>query len=109
MSDIASGHHPCGGEPGQYEIRVNGHLAPRWAAWFDGMTLTPHDDGTTVIHGPVSDQSALHGLLRKVSDVGLTLVSVAAVPAVPAAAPDDPATPATPSLPDRHTTRRSTP
>jgi hypothetical protein len=59
-----------------YEIRVSGHLAPRWAAYFEGMTLTAQDDGTTVIHGPVTDQSALHGLLRKLSDLGLPLVSV---------------------------------
>ncbi|HEY3713855.1 MAG TPA: hypothetical protein VGL39_04945 [Jatrophihabitantaceae bacterium] len=59
-----------------YEIRVTGHLAPRWAAFFDGMTLTAHNDGTTVIHGPVADQSALHGLFRKLSDLGLPLVSV---------------------------------
>jgi len=69
------------GEPGRYEIRVQGHLAPRWASWFDGMTLTPHDDGTTVIHGPVQDQAALHGMLRRLSDLGLTLISVTSVPA----------------------------
>jgi hypothetical protein len=63
-------------EPGRYEIRVMGHLADRWAAWFDGMTLTRQPDGTTVLHGPVADQSALHGLLRKVDDLGLPLVSV---------------------------------
>lgn len=60
----------------RYEIRVTGHLAPRWAAVFVGMTLTPQDDGSTVIEGPVADQSALHGLLRKLSDLGLALVSV---------------------------------
>jgi hypothetical protein len=59
-----------------YEIRVRGHLAPRWAARFDGMTLTAHDDGTTAIHGPVPDQSALHGLIRALGDLGLPLVSV---------------------------------
>ena len=62
--------------PQRYEIRVRGHLAPRWAAWFDGMALDPQDDGTTVIDGPVADQSALHGLLRTISDLGLPLVSV---------------------------------
>ncbi len=64
------------GRTERYEIRVAGHLAPRWAAHFEGMTLTAQDDGTTVIHGPVADQSALHGLLRKLSDLGLPLVSV---------------------------------
>jgi hypothetical protein len=60
----------------RYEIRVKGHLAPRWAAWFDGMSLTNETDGTTNIHGWVVDQAALHGLLQKLRDVGLPLVSV---------------------------------
>jgi hypothetical protein len=60
----------------RYDIRVTGHLAPRWASCFEGMTLTRQDDGTTVIHGPVADQSALHGLLRKLSDLGVPLISV---------------------------------
>jgi hypothetical protein len=60
----------------RYEIRVIGHLAPRWAAWFEGLTLTAHDDGTTVIDGPIVDQSALHGLLRKLGDLGLPIISV---------------------------------
>ena len=67
-------------EPDRYEIRVKGHLADRWAASFDGMTLTRGADGTTVLDGPVADQSALHGLLRKVSDLGLPLVSVTPSP-----------------------------
>jgi hypothetical protein len=61
---------------GAYEIRVKGHLEPRWAARFDGMSLTTHDDGTTSIHGDVVDQSALHGLLAKLRDIGLPLISV---------------------------------
>ena len=64
-------------EPGQYEIRLEGRLHPRWAAWFDGMSLTDESDGTTVLSGPVVDQAALHGLLQKVRDVGLPLISVA--------------------------------
>ena len=70
-------------EPDRYEIRVKGHLADRWAAWFDGITLTRRPDGTTVLDGPVADQSALHGLLRKVSDLGLPLVSVTPTPGIP--------------------------
>ncbi len=66
-------------EPGFYEIRVRGHLESRWAAWFDGMTLTRGSDGTTDIRGPVVDQAALHGLLHTVRDTGLPLVSVSRV------------------------------
>jgi hypothetical protein len=63
-------------EDGQYEIRLKGHLETRWAAWFDGMTLSHERDGSTVLSGPVVDQAALHGLLQKVRDIGLPLVSV---------------------------------
>jgi hypothetical protein len=59
-----------------YEIRLQGHLDARWAAWFDGLDLTNESDGTTVISGPVADQAALHGLLRKVRDTGLPLLSL---------------------------------
>jgi hypothetical protein len=59
-----------------YEIRIRGHLEPRWASWFDGLTLTQDPDGTTVIRGEVADQAALHGLIQKVRDIGLPLVSV---------------------------------
>ena len=61
---------------GRYEIRLTGHLPERWAAWFDGLTLTPDSDGTTVISGPIADQAALHGLLQRVRDLGLPLISV---------------------------------
>jgi hypothetical protein len=68
---------------GRYEIRLKGHLDSRWAAWFDGLNLTTTSDGSTVIHGLVADQSALHGLLQKVRDVGLPLISVTRVDADP--------------------------
>jgi hypothetical protein len=70
---MSTGQDP---DSGRYEIRVRGHLEARWASWFDGMTLTKDSDGTTSIHGPVVDQAALHGLLRKLRDTGLPLVSV---------------------------------
>jgi hypothetical protein len=65
-------------EPGQYEIRLQGNLDSRWTAWFDGLSFT-HDGDTTTIRGPVVDQAALHGLLQKVRDIGLPLVSVVRV------------------------------
>jgi hypothetical protein len=65
-----------GDDAARYEIRVKGHLDARWAAWLDGMSLTPERDGTTNVHGTVADQAALHGLLQKLRDTGLPLVSV---------------------------------
>jgi hypothetical protein len=59
-----------------YEIRVQGHLGPEWADWFEGMTITLETNGNTVLTGPVADQAALHGLLKRVRDVGLPLISV---------------------------------
>jgi hypothetical protein len=70
-------------EPGRYEIRVKGHLGPRWAAWFDGLSLTRESDGSTVIHGPVVDQAALYGVLLKLRDLALPLVSVRQLEADP--------------------------
>src|SRR3954466_517291 len=61
---------------GCYEIRIKGHLDNRWAAWFDGMTITREDNGDTRLTGPVVDQAALHGVLRKVRDLGTPLLSV---------------------------------
>jgi hypothetical protein len=66
-------------EAGRYEIRLKGHLDSRWAAWFDGLSLSNESDGTTILHGPIADQAALHGLLQKVRDTGLPLVSVVRV------------------------------
>jgi hypothetical protein len=65
-----------------YEIRLKGHLEARWSDWFDGLTFTHASDGTTILYGPVADQAALHGLLAKVRDLGLPLVSVMHVPDV---------------------------
>lgn len=60
----------------RYEIRVTGRLDDRWSAWFEGLTLTSQQDGTTVIEAAAVDQAGLHGLLRRVRDAGLRLVSV---------------------------------
>lgn len=62
--------------PGLYEIRLKGHLNNRWAEWFEGMTITREEKGETLIAGWVVDQAALHGLLRRVRDLGLPLLSV---------------------------------
>ena len=80
--------------PLRYEIRVQGHLHPRWAAWFDGLALELETGGVTVIRGPVVDQAALHGLLHKLRDVGLPLLSVSQVDRrdVLTTAPEEPTT-----------------
>jgi hypothetical protein len=74
-------HAPWDGPPegGRYEIRLTGHLEARWSEWFDGLTLTRETDGTTLLEGAVVDQAALHGLLQKVRDTGLPLISVTPV------------------------------
>ncbi len=70
--------------PPHYDIRVKGHLDARWAARFDGLRLTNEQDGTTLIHGPIVDQAALHGVLQTLRDIGLPLVSVTQVQPRPA-------------------------
>ncbi|MGI8946667.1 MAG: hypothetical protein ACR2FV_01535 [Ornithinimicrobium sp.] len=65
-------------EPAHYELRVGGHLDEHWASWFGGLTLIHDDDGTTTLHGVVTDQAELHGLLARVRDLGATLISVKA-------------------------------
>jgi hypothetical protein len=64
------------GQPAIYQIRIEGHLGRQWTDWFGGLTVTPADNGDTLLTGPVIDQAALHGLLKKVRDLGMTLLSV---------------------------------
>ena len=59
-----------------YEIRLKGHLSHQWTEWFEGLTITLEEDGNTLLTGPVIDQAALHGLLKKVRDLGMPLLSV---------------------------------
>lgn len=76
-NDAADGSAPpAPGTAPHYAITVQGHLTPRWSAWFDGLELTPVADGTTVISGPVADQAALHGLLERLRDLGIELLSL---------------------------------
>jgi hypothetical protein len=64
------------GQPLIYQIRLKGHLGPQWTEWFDGLTITLENNGDTLLTGPVTDQAALHSLLKKVRDLGLPLLSV---------------------------------
>lgn len=65
--------------PSAYRLCVAGHLDQHWAPWFGDLTLTHEDDGTTTLAGPVADQAALHGLLTKIRDLGVTLICVEVV------------------------------
>ena len=69
------------GEPLVYQIRLKGHLDPHWSDWFEGLAITLEDNGETVLTGPLVDQAALHGLLRKLRDLGIPLLSVVCVKA----------------------------
>lgn len=75
MSEPSTNDH----EPARYVLRVSGHLDDHWSAWFEGATLTRGDDGTTTLRSPILDQPALHGLLGRIRDLGLKLISVQAV------------------------------
>jgi hypothetical protein len=66
-------------QPLVYQIRVKGHLGHQWADWFEGLTITLEDNGNTLLTGPVVDQAALHGFLKKVRDLGTPLISVTGI------------------------------
>jgi hypothetical protein len=82
----SAGHH----QAERYEIRIKGHLDARWTDWFDGLTLSHEAGGTTLIQGQVADQAALHGLLQKVRDLGLPLISATQFAPARPDAPVDP-------------------
>jgi hypothetical protein len=96
------GSHDDRHEAKRYEIRLKGRLDGSWAQWLGGMSLTHASDGTTVLVGPVADQAALHGLLQKLRDLGITLISVNEDGIDPPIVRDDP------SALLNQTTRRST-
>ena len=75
-------------QPMVYQIRIKGHLGREWTDWFEGLTITLEEDGDTLLTGPVIDQAALHGLLKKVRDLGMPLLSVCPVEHDQAEAPD---------------------
>ena len=69
-------------QPMTYQIRIEGHLDDQWTDWFGGMTVTLEENGDTLLTGPVADQAALFGLLKKIRDLGLPLVSIACVESI---------------------------
>jgi hypothetical protein len=95
VSTTSAGHPH---DSSRYEICIKGHLSSRWATRFDGMTLTARADGSTVIEGPIVDQAALHGLLNKLSDLGLPLLSITQVDPATPTGPAPSATPTTETI-----------
>jgi hypothetical protein len=75
-------------QPMVYQIRIKGHLGHQWTDWFEGLSITQEEDGDTLLTGPVIDQAALHGLLKKVRDLGMPLLSVDSATPVSGDAPD---------------------
>ena len=76
------------GQPMVYQIRIKGHLGRQWTAWFEGLIITLEEDGDTLLTGTVIDQAALHGLLKKVRDLGMPLLSLNSVVSGPQDAPE---------------------
>ena len=71
-----AGVERASGKPMTYQIRIRGHLHPQWMDWFDGLSITLEEGGTTLLSGPVIDQAALHGILKKIRDLGMPLLSI---------------------------------
>jgi hypothetical protein len=82
LNELHPKHDPAGTMV--YEIRVKGHLGPQWIDWFEGLAITLEEDGDMLLTGPIIDQAALYGLLKKVRDLGIPLVSVNSVEPGPA-------------------------
>jgi hypothetical protein len=78
MSDIHDPKYDAD-QPLVYQIRIKGHLGQQWTDWFEGLTITQEENGNTLLIGPVIDQAALHGILKKVRDLGIPLLSVNSV------------------------------
>lgn len=76
-NELNSESHP--GQPIVYQIRIKGHLGSQWTEWFAGLTITLEEDGNTLLTGIIIDQAALHGLLKKVRDLGIPLLSINSV------------------------------
>ena len=76
-NELNSESHP--GQPIVYQVRLEGHLSRQWTEWFEGLTITLEEDGSTLLTGTVIDQAALHGLLKKVRDLGIPLLSINSV------------------------------
>jgi len=72
-------HTPPRQVPSGYQLRIDGHLDQHWSSWFGDLTLTHEEDGTTSLTGAVADQAELHGLLNKIRDLGVTLISVSII------------------------------
>ncbi len=73
---MSNKHNPKASQPMIYQIRIQGHLGRQWTDWFEGLTITLEEDGDTLLTGPVIDQAALFGLLKRVRDLGIPLLAV---------------------------------
>lgn len=85
---ITSGPDGTINQPTIYHIRIQGHLGRQWAGRFEELSITLEDDGTTLLTGPVVDQAALHGILRRIRDLGITLISINSTGASPNNSPE---------------------